>query len=148
MREMIIMRGTLGKHTTGVNDIVDRLYDSNLYDLIGKEEPYGAKTTGLTGEIDAYAVHNGKSLSTILLFEYKCNNKVGNRMKARDQLDRASGYLMRYLQGKRPKKFHGYDALDRIVNSVKHYDVRIVDFYVSNNPEKYSNIQSFDTYKR
>ena len=92
------------KHDKIIDEIVNRLYNSQVdYDLIEQQREYDMNN-GKHGECDIYAVHK----HDLLLFEIKSRNAKKHRLKAYHQLEKDSLYFNRLFKPHRIFKFYVY----------------------------------------
>jgi hypothetical protein len=92
-----------GIHSSGLDRLIKRLHDSEVYSQIYKELEYYNPYTREHGEIDVLAQHKNGSW---FIFEYKCNNAYKARSKAEKQLYRAEVYISCEEHAARIYKFY------------------------------------------
>lgn len=81
--------GTWRKHQMMLNELERRLLENDFYDHVYRETLY-QDTRRKDGEIDLYATHGNKAF----VFEVKSGVRQKSYIKAKEQLERASKYLL------------------------------------------------------
>lgn len=92
--------GTWRKHQLMLNDLERRLLENDFYEHVYREVEY-KDLKRKDGEIDLYATRGNK----VFVFEVKSGVRQKSYLKAQEQLDRASKYLLHQEHYEEARRF-------------------------------------------